>query len=255
MSDALNLLLRTMTLMVSLSLILGTFPLLAEPRPAPLRRLSNDPTLEADIARIRGRLLNVSEESRSYRTLTGGVFLGVAALFSGAYIAHDRLLTGEPRRLALGVLGVAGGLSLAGGIFSIAFSSDYEDRTRAYLRTERWDSNIQRLAMSEALLSGFAARAKASRQLLGGFLLALGVGDVTWHFAAGNTPNTMFLVYKGALLGTLGVAFLFIPHPAELEYNFFREERRFDREETPSGPRIGLQPLDRGALFSMAVPF
>jgi len=87
--------------------------------------------------------------------------------------------------------------------------------------------------MGEALLSGFAARAKASRQLLGGGLLALGVGDVAWHFAAGNTPNTMFLVYKGALLGTLGAALLFVPHPAELEYDFFRAERRLDREHPP----------------------
>jgi len=129
--------LRIVTLTVFFSFLLSTLPGRGELRPAPNRRISNDPTLEADIARIRGRLLNVAESSRSYRTRTGGVFLGVSALFSGAYIAHDRLLIGEPRRLALGVLGVAGGLSLAGGIFSIVFTSDYEDRTRSYLKADR----------------------------------------------------------------------------------------------------------------------
>src|SRR5437899_2362575 len=86
--------------------------------PNSARRPANE-TADPDYQRLRARMIVLTEDSGSYRLLTGGVFLGVSALFGGAIVSSQRLLTGESKRLAMGVLGVSGGLSLLGGVLSL----------------------------------------------------------------------------------------------------------------------------------------
>ncbi len=199
------------------------------------------PANEVPLDRVRYHLANVSENSRNMRFLMGGVFLGVGALFTGAIIANDRLRTGEPRNLALGVLGVSGGIALLGSAIIFLFPTDYELLPANYLRMKD-----ARAEYGESLLRQLAHRAKSTRQLVGGGMVALGAADIVWHLAEGGTSATSFLAYKGTLLGTIGLALVLFKWPAELEYEDYRTGG-------DAGTSWNLSPTMNG--LALVVPF
>jgi hypothetical protein len=242
--------LRSFQIWALLLLIAGPSFAKGPPATTPRARQTASETMDPALARLRYSLGNVAANSRNFRILTGGAFIGAAALFGGALIANERLRTDEPRRLALGVLGVAGAISFIGGVGMSLVPSDFEELPLSFLRSSDFSAN--RLEMGEALLRGLANRAHATRSIVGGFLVALGAADVIWHLAEGGTPATSFLAYKGALLGSFGLAFLIFKWPAELEY-----ESYVRRETTPpSGQaRWDIVPLPEGGLLSFRLPF
>lgn len=192
---------------------------------------------------LRQSLLNVAKNTQVHRHLLGGAFLGGAALFSGTYIAQQRLRTGEPRRLAQGVIGVSLGLSLVGGLGILLTRSEVETSAELFARTPSRNNPEGYLISGEALLVRLANRQKVVRTYLGGGLMAMGLADLAWHVAEGSTPNTSFLVYKGAFFATLGLAFVLFPWPAEMEWQAYRENAKPDAvtvQVFPSGAGLGL---------------
>ncbi len=216
-------------------------------RPASERRPAED---DIAYARIRFHLAGLAENARHHRILLGAVFLGTGMLFTGAFIASDRLRTGEPRRLALGVLGVSAAVSFVGGAVLMFFPTEYEELPAAYLRKN--DLSASRVVAAEALLGSLAHRARAARTLIGSGLVALGAADIAWHFAEGATPNTSFLVYKGALLGFIGLGLLVVKWPAELEYEGYFAE---DSGARASSVQWNVAPWGEGAGFALSLRF
>ena len=177
--------------------------------------LAQEPSAEdtQTMNRLRFHLLNISQNAANHRVLMGTLFFGTAALLSGTYIAEDRLLTGEPKTLAEGVLGVSGGLALIGALGFWLFPSEEESVPEAFLRQESRGAVTHPIEQAEGLLRRYALRAHDGRTVVGGLFLAMGAADLAWHFAEGATPNTAFLVYKGALFGAMSLYFLFVKWP------------------------------------------
>lgn len=198
-------------------------------------------SLQTSVKKMQVRFNNLSSNAGRERLVKGGVFFAATGYLLGVYIAQDRLLTGEFKTVAKGVVGATGIIFGTAGLATLLLPDAAEesaDRFRSLGgKTER--QLRDKLILGEGELRRYAERAKINRRFIGGGFLAVGVADIVWFLGTGENPNLAFLPYLGGLYGMLGTLLLTFESPAEMEYQDFLKEKDIQRD---SGLKLSIYP-------------
>lgn len=184
---------------------------------------------------------NLSSNAGRERLMKGGVFFAATGYLLGVYIAQDRLLTGEFKTVAKGVVGTTGIIFGAAGLATLLLPDAAEegaDRFRS-IAGKNEKQLRDKLILGEGELRRYAERAKINRRFIGGGFLAVGVADAIWFLGTGENPNLAFLPYLGGLYGALGTLLLTFESAAEMEYQDYLKEKELARD---SGLKLSIYP-------------
>jgi len=190
--------------------------------------------------RLDMHMASIEEDARSRRQVTGGLMVGMGAMFAAAGVSGARNGTAQS---TLTTFWATSGVFGAAGIVTLLWKTRFERETEKYNAmpedgSGQLDAKIQH---AETHLTDFLESGRSARKIWGVVGTVLGATTGALYFARSPAFASDGWIFASTLLLGSGVASLFVPSSAEREAERYLDWKRGGGKTADLGRSRGLR--------------